>query len=130
MQILKSGVTLASKIRTYDRILKQLPPTLYNKTHIAATDYSKVSRGLHFPLEISGIRTRQSVQRILVGDSEDLVTPFMQVVIQTTRYYAHCCYFPSIEVLTINDGGCTFLHISSSRLEGRTISSPLQVSGI
>ena len=30
----------------------------------------------------------KSVQGLLFGDSGDLVTPFMQVVNQTTRYYA------------------------------------------
>ena len=55
---MESGVTLVSKAGSDEHTLKQLPLTLYNKTHIAATDYSKVSRGLHFPLEISGICTR------------------------------------------------------------------------
>ena len=36
-----------------------------------------------------------NIRRILVGDSGDLVTPFMQVVNQTTRYYAHNCYIQS-----------------------------------
>jgi hypothetical protein len=36
---------------------KQLPPTLYTKTHFTATGYSKVSRGLRFPLEVSGLCT-------------------------------------------------------------------------
>lgn len=39
--------------------LKQLPHTLYNATRAAATSYSKVSRGLRFPLEISGLCTRR-----------------------------------------------------------------------
>ena len=38
--------------------LKRLPHTLYNKTRAAATSYSKVSWGLHFPLELSGLCTR------------------------------------------------------------------------
>ena len=33
-----------------------------------------------------------SIRRILGRDSGDLVTPLMQVVNQTTRYYAHFCY--------------------------------------
>ena len=36
----------------------KLPPTLHNKTHVATISYSKVSRGLHFPLEIPGLCTR------------------------------------------------------------------------
>ena len=36
---------------------KQLPSTLYTRTHFAATGYSKVSRGLRFPLEVSGLCT-------------------------------------------------------------------------
>ena len=39
--------------------LAKLPPTLHNRTHVAATSYSKVSRGLHFPLEIPGLCTRR-----------------------------------------------------------------------
>ena len=34
-----------------------------------------------------------SIRRILGRDSGDLVTPLMQVVNQTTRYYARCCYW-------------------------------------
>ena len=37
--------------------LKRLPLTLYNSSCLAATGYSKVSRGLHFPLEITGLCT-------------------------------------------------------------------------
>ena len=35
------------------------------------------------------------IQEVPVRDSRDLVTPFMQVVIQTTRHLAHFCYFHS-----------------------------------
>ena len=59
MQILKSGVTLAPKPFTGVNGLKQLPLTLYNKTHTTATGYSKVSRGLRFPLEVPGLCTRK-----------------------------------------------------------------------
>lgn len=38
--------------------LKQLLLTLYTRSHVAATGYSKVSRGLRFPLEVSGLCTR------------------------------------------------------------------------
>jgi len=37
---------------------QQLPPSLHSRTHIATTSYSKVLRGLRFPLEISGLCTR------------------------------------------------------------------------
>ena len=37
--------------------LEQLLLTLYNKINIATTNYSKVSRGLRFPLEITGLCT-------------------------------------------------------------------------
>ena len=37
---------------------KQLPLTLYNTNRNTATGYSKVSRGLRFPLEIPGLCTR------------------------------------------------------------------------
>ena len=36
---------------------KRLPFTLYKKSHNTTTGYSKVSRGLHFPLEFSGFCT-------------------------------------------------------------------------
>jgi hypothetical protein len=49
---------LAPKLFSDDNNLKQLPLTLYNKNHITATGYSKVSRGLRFPLEIPGLCTR------------------------------------------------------------------------
>ena len=52
------------KLKSDDPSLKQLPLTLYNKTHVAVTGYSKVSRGLRFPLEIPGFCTRK-------GSSED-----------------------------------------------------------
>ena len=39
--------------------LKRLPHTLYNATRVTATSYSKVSRGLRFPQEISGLPTRR-----------------------------------------------------------------------
>jgi hypothetical protein len=37
----------------------RLPSTLYDETHVTATGYSKVSRGLHFPLEVPGLYTRK-----------------------------------------------------------------------
>ena len=37
----------------------ELPPTLHNRLDAAALSYSKVSRGLHFPLEIPGFYTRK-----------------------------------------------------------------------
>ena len=43
-----------------------------------------------------------SVRRSAVGDSGDLITPFMHVTNQMTRHYAHICYFPCFQVLTTN----------------------------
>ena len=83
-----SGVTLASQRIPKEIRLKQLPLTLCTKSHATATAYSKVSRGLHFPLEDSGLCTRKNVRRLPVGDSGDLVTPFMQAVNQTARHFA------------------------------------------
>ena len=70
-QILKDGVSLSPK----------LPSTLYIRTRTATAGYSKVSRGLHFPLEVTGLCTSKSIRRTLGRDSRDLVKPFMHVVI-------------------------------------------------
>ena len=56
MLILKNGVSLSSTLNLAAK-LQQLPSTLHIKTHIATTGYSKVSRGLRFPLEITGLCT-------------------------------------------------------------------------
>ena len=40
------------------------------------------------------------VRRTLCWDSMNLVTPFMRVVIQTTRYFAHICYFTCLSQVT------------------------------
>ena len=50
---------------------------------------SKVPQGLRFPLGVRGIFTTKCVQKVSTRDSDNLVKPFMQVAIQTTRYYAH-----------------------------------------
>ena len=55
---MESGVTLVSKAETDDPTLNQLPLTLYNTTHTTITSYSKVPRGLRFPVEVSGPFTR------------------------------------------------------------------------
>ena len=54
-----SGVTLAPKPHADAHGFKQLPLTLYTTNRITATGYSKVSRGLRFPLEIPGLYTRK-----------------------------------------------------------------------
>src|SRR3989338_2676390 len=59
MKFSLSGVTLLPKLSSDDDNLKQLPLTLYNKSRTTATGYSKVSRGLRFPLEIPGLCTRK-----------------------------------------------------------------------
>ena len=61
---------------------------LCNFLKTATTSCSKVPQGLRFPLGVSGLFTGRCVQRAPVGDSDNLVKPFMQVAIQTTRYYA------------------------------------------
>jgi len=66
----------------------RLLATLHNQIYTTATSYSKVSRGLRFPLEIPGLCTRKVVQGYPTRDSGDLVMPFMQVVNQTTRHFA------------------------------------------
>ena len=65
IQLLKSGVTLSPQLQTDVPSLKQLPLTLYDKNRTAATGYSKVSRGLRFPLEFPGLCTRKEFS----GDS-------------------------------------------------------------
>jgi len=46
--------------------LKRLLPTLYNKTNVTTTGYSKVSRGLRVPLEISGLHTRKGFSGVSI----------------------------------------------------------------
>ena len=58
-QFIVSGVTLLPKPHADAHGFKQLPLTLYTTNRITATDYSKVSRGLRFPLEIPGLYTRK-----------------------------------------------------------------------
>src|SRR3989338_5285121 len=62
---MKSGVTSLPKSVSDDIDLKRLPLTLYNTNHTTATGYSKVSRGLRFPLEVPGLCTR----KVYSGDS-------------------------------------------------------------
>ncbi len=56
MQSLKGGVSSVST-QNLAILLEQLPPTLHNKIYITTTNYSKVLRGLRFPLEITGLHT-------------------------------------------------------------------------
>ena len=79
---------MAPKMLPESSILKQLPPTLCNTACTAATGYSKVPRGLRFPLGIPGICTWQGVRRDPAWDSGDLVTSFMQAGIQPARHFA------------------------------------------
>ena len=64
-----------------------LLPILCVSSKITTTSCSKVPQGLHFPLGVSGLFTGRCVQRAPTGDSDNLVKPFMQVAIHTTRYY-------------------------------------------
>ena len=56
---------------------------------ITTTSCSKVPQGLRFPLGVSGLFTGKYIRKDSTRDSDNLVKPFMQVAIQTTRYYAH-----------------------------------------
>ena len=56
---MKSGVTLLPNMLAGTNILKRLPLTLCSEAHVTTSDYSKVSRGLYFPLEIPGFCTRK-----------------------------------------------------------------------
>jgi hypothetical protein len=58
-QVIRCGVTSVPQSKSDDLLLKRLPHTLYDTTRITATSYSKVLRGLRFPLKISGLRTRK-----------------------------------------------------------------------
>ena len=118
-----SGVTLAPKPHADAHGFKQLPLTLYTTNRITATGYSKVSRGLRFPLEIPGLYTRKEFS----GDTSSGQW--------RSRYTIHASRHSTGKVLRslmllpfsgtnhyLRNGGHTFLHASSSRLEGRTIS--------
>ena len=66
-----------------------LLPMLGIPSKITTTSCSKGPQGLRFPLGVRGIFATKYFQKALIRDSDDLVKPFMQVVIRTTRYYAH-----------------------------------------
>jgi hypothetical protein len=51
-----SGITLLPRL-TLTSKLQQLPPILYTKYYTTTTSYSKVLRGLRFPLEVTGLHT-------------------------------------------------------------------------
>ena len=59
------------------------------------------------------------VQELGARDSSDLITPFMHVVIQTTRHYA--------QLVTLDQ---SFLLASQHRCCVRTVSSSLRMSGV
>ena len=102
---------------------KQLLLTLYNQNRTTATGYSKVSRGLRFPLEIPGLCTRKECS----GDS-NLGQWRSRYTIHAGRH-SNGKAFRSRLLLSLRigtdhfHGECTFLYTSSNRLEGRTISS-------
>ena len=79
------SITRLSRLAETTRILL---PILCTFGKYAATSCSKGPQGLSFPLDISGPFTWQYVQKLLARDSDNFVGPFMQVVIQATRYYA------------------------------------------
>jgi hypothetical protein len=65
-----------------------LLPTLCISPSTTTTSCCKGPQGLSFPLGVTGMFTSQCVQKVLVGDSDHLVKPFMHVTIQMTRHYA------------------------------------------
>ena len=65
-----------------------LLPILCISLKITTTSCSKVPQGLRFPLGVRGIFATKYFQKVPIRDSDNLVKPFMQVAIQTTRYYA------------------------------------------
>ena len=88
--------TLNPKVKLW-----QLPPTLRIKAYIAASGYSKVSRGLRFPLEITGFCTStkyseasnwgQCESRYAIHasrQSNDKVLRYLKRVIVTPAVYA------------------------------------------
>lgn len=74
-------------------MVSTLPLILCTFCKTTTTSCSKVPQGLCFPLGVSGLCTRRYFQKALIRDSNNLVKPFMQVVIHTTRYYAHAVTF-------------------------------------
>ena len=65
-----------------------LPLILCISTKTPTTSCSKVPQGLRFPLGVRGLFTTRYFRKALVRDSNNLVKPFMQVVIHTTGYCA------------------------------------------
>ena len=97
---------------------------------ITTTSCSKVPQGLRFPLGIRGLFTTKYFQRVSVRDSDNLVKPFMQVAIQTTRYYATLSklllsFFKRKITNHIQYGGQIFLSASLCFHKDRTISSQI-----
>ena len=90
LQKVSSITRLTCRLAEAARILLLILSTHHKST---TTSCSKGPQGLHFPLGVPGLFTRQYFQKFLVRDSDNFVKPFMQVAIQTTRYYAHLCYF-------------------------------------
>src|SRR3989344_1362630 len=84
-----------------------LLPILGIPFKFTTTSCSKVPQGLRFPLDVCGLCTTGYFQRALIWDSDNLVKPFMQVAIQTTRYYAQICYIQEINFSKVNDFSLT-----------------------
>ena len=97
-----------------------LLPMLCVSPKITTTSCSKGPQGLRFPLGVSGLFTGRYFQKAPTRDSDNLVKPFMQVAIHTTRYYAHSV---ALKTFLKKKGGLLFLIISICRHIDRTISS-------
>lgn len=86
-----------------ETLTSTLLPTLCIILDITTTSCSKGLQGLRFPLGDTGIFTGKWVQKVLVGDSDHLVEPFMHVTIQMTRHYAQLVlpWVPSILLMSL-----------------------------
>ncbi len=118
MKSIVSGVTLLPKPYADAHGLKRLPLTLYTTNRTTATDYSKVSRGLRFPLEIPGLCTRKECS----GDTRSGQW--------RSRYTIHASRHSTDKVLRshllpilFQELNQTFLLISQHRCCVRTVSS-------
>ena len=60
------------------KLLRKLPPTLYNKNYRTISDCGKVPWGLSLPSGLRGIFTTQYVHQVVVRDSRNVVTPLVQ----------------------------------------------------
>ena len=89
-----------------------LLPILCIPLRITTTSCSKGPQGLRFPLGVRGIFATQYFRKVSIRDSDDLVKPFMQVVIRTTRYYATLSILLLPLKLMATEHFCSILYVS------------------